>query len=111
VYLARINKVVDLEACRYALFGVWVSWLFEDEGRAGIGRRAAKERGQKREYEEEEEGKEIGERGGEGRLGLATGRLSGARSSAGCTATELVDANTGAASEVEDEAGACVKAA
>lgn len=106
-----INPVRDFQVVGKDVMCLGAAGAVEnDTGAFGRGV-AAENGGEEREEEEEEEGEERPQRAGYAGCGLGSSCLCGAGAATGAPAAELVDADAGAAAEVEDEAGACVEAA
>lgn len=72
-------------------------------------RLAAKYRGEKGKYEEEEKREKRRQRAAETGRGFCAGALRGGRSSSWLAAAELVHADSGTSSKVEHEAWSCVE--
>lgn len=104
VHVAGVDEVVDVEFWGRAVHGVWRDCGVETVGGAGGGGGAGgEEGGEEGEDEEEDEGEELLEDGPGGGDGIWFG-IAWPSSRSG--ASELVDAEAGAAAHVEDELGA-----
>lgn len=107
-----VDVVVDFYAGGDAFECVGCTGSFKDEvGSCSCRGRGGEEGGEEGKDEEEEEGQEVRKGGGEVLLTFGAGGHGGTGASAWVAATKLVDADSWAAAEVEDEAWAGVHAA
>ena len=107
-----VDVVVDFYARGDALECVRCAGGFEDEvGACGCRGRRREEGGEEGKDEEEKEGEEVRKRRREVLLAFGAGGRGGAGASAWVAAAKLVDADSWAATKVEDEAWAGVHAA